>query len=212
MTHYSLGRLVEHDPRSRTFRAVGVVKPRTVMWAHQGPVLDQGNLGSCTGNAMAQWLNTDFGGGHRLDQEKAVAFYEMATKLDPFPGSWPPEDTGSSGLAVCKAARKLGYISSYRWTFTFTSFLAALSRSPVLVGSVWTSGMFKPDDNLFIRPTGEAQGGHEYLMIGVNVEKKYVTLLNSWGDGWGYKGRARITFPDMALLLAQQGDVKVPVR
>ena len=213
MPEYSLGRLVEHDPRSRTFRAATIaVKPRTVMWAHQAPVLDQGDIGQCTGAAMAQWLNTDYGGGRRLDIGDATDLYRLATRLDGFPGVYPPDDTGSSGLAVCKAARKLGYITAYRWTFSFQSFLSALSRSPLLVGTIWTESMFTPDRDLFIKPAGDPVGGHEYLMVGVNVEGQYVTLLNSWGESWGYRGRARITFADMALLLAQQGDVKIPIR
>jgi hypothetical protein len=47
-----LGRHVRHDPRSRAYQ----VRPRaplakSVSWERQTPILDQGDLGSCTGNA-----------------------------------------------------------------------------------------------------------------------------------------------------------------
>ena len=33
--------------------------------------------------------------------------------LDEFPGQWPTQDTGSSGLAVAKAGVTLGYLQGY---------------------------------------------------------------------------------------------------
>ena len=212
MPEYSLGRLVEHDPKSRMFRAAtATVKPRTVTWAHQADVIDQGQVGMCTGAALAQWLNTDFGGAHRLTVADALRFYGLATHLDPFPGSYPPDDTGSSGNAVCKAGRLLGYLKSWRWTFSFMSFLGALARSPVLVGTEWYEGMFDPNPHGFIHPSGDMLGGHEYLVLGCDVDRKTVTILNSWGEGWGQHGRAHLSWADMALLLRNQGDVKVPI-
>jgi hypothetical protein len=213
---YTLGRLVEHDPRSRAFLAAVAPQPRTVTWEHEAPVLDQGDVGSCTGNALAQWLNTNHGmarpglGGFLVEYD-ALTLYRLATRLDGFPGRYPPTDTGSSGGAVCKAGVQLGYLTAYRWTFSFMAFLGALARSPVLVGTEWYEGMFEPNPQGFIRPTGEVAGGHEYLILGCDVDKKTVTLLNSWSDQWGQHGRAHLSWADMALLLRNQGDVKVPI-
>ena len=34
-------------------------------------------------------------------EQFAVALYSDATKVDAYPGTYPPDDTGSSGLAIC---------------------------------------------------------------------------------------------------------------
>lgn len=217
---YMHGRLVEHDARSKRFPAAQVSgRPRTVLWRHTAPVLDQADLGSCTGNALTQWLNTDFAapargqhnGGGFLTEEDAVRLYSLATALDGIPGRYPPEDTGSSGLAVCKAGRKLGYLTSYRHCFGMQHMLAALQLSPVIVGTEWFDGMYTPDGDGVIHAHGRVVGGHEYLVIGCDVDRQTVTILNSWGPGWGSNGRAQIGFEDFAALLAARGDVTVPV-
>src|SRR6478609_3573621 len=118
---YALGRHVDHDERSRNFAAmVPAVKPKTVLWEHTAPVLDQGALGSCTGNALAQWLNTDYARGYQFDgmraplsEAAAVELYSAATRADNVPGHYPPVDTGSSGLAVCRAAVRAKYLRAY---------------------------------------------------------------------------------------------------
>jgi hypothetical protein len=221
VTTYALGRHVEHDERSREYPArVTAAKPKTVLWSHQAPVLDQGDLGSCTGNALAQWLNTNYAqaalgeAGHRtgyLIEDNAVELYSAATKLDSISGSYPPDDTGSSGLAVCKAGRKLGYLDAYHHAFGLDALLLALQHSPVIVGTEWTKNMFDPNTAGVIRPTGPVEGGHEYLVLGGDIEHQRLTILNSWSDSWGRDGRAYISFRDFGMLLANQGDVTVPI-
>lgn len=212
---YSLGRLVEHDSASRDFAfQVAATKPKTVLWEHSAPVLDQGQLGSCTGNALAQWLNTSYAQGHRsglLDEAGAVELYSLATHLDVIPGTYLPDDTGSSGLAVCKAGKKLDYLTSYSHAFGFDALLMTLQHTPVIVGTEWTQNMFDPSGSGFIRPTGAIAGGHEYLILGCDMQLQMLTMLNSWSDQWGIHGRAFIKFNDFRMLLANQGDVTVPV-
>src|SRR5581483_9492938 len=104
MPSYPLGRRVEHDPRSRLFpfTAEAPAKLRTVAHRSYGLPLDQGQLGSCTGNAAAGALNTvplHRTGGRVLTETQARDLYALATRLDGFEGEWPPTDTGSSGLA-----------------------------------------------------------------------------------------------------------------
>lgn len=212
----ALGRLVEHDPRSRAYPARRVVRPKSVLWTHRAPVLDQGDLGSCTGNALAQCLNaTKFAASRPrrryLDEQYARLLYAKATVLDTFPGQWPTQDTGSSGLAVAKAGVQLGYLTSYEHAFGFDHFAAALALQPVIIGTNWYSGMFDPDSDGFVTPTGQLAGGHEYLALGINHRERYVTFLNSWSDSWGREGRFRMTFDDFAALLDEDGDVTVPV-
>ena len=197
---------------------VSARRPKTVLWSHRAPVLDQGSLGSCTGNALAQWLNTDYarthprGTGMLMTGKDAVGLYTLATRLDTIPGEYPPEDTGSSGLAVCKAAVQMKLIGRYAHVFSFYALLMALQHSPVICGTLWTEGMFTPraTDGV-ITPSGSAVGGHEYLLLGCDVDRQLITMLNSWGPEWGRQGRARISFSDFGDLLARDGDATVPV-
>src|SRR5206468_3322308 len=85
-------------------------------WERVIAVLDQGQLGSCTANAGTGALGTqpfyDAVGRETLPstdaaelEKYAVQLYEDATVVDGYPGSYPPDDTGSSGLAICKVLK-----------------------------------------------------------------------------------------------------------
>ncbi|QGJ93475.1 cysteine protease [Arthrobacter phage Mufasa8] len=208
-----LGRHVNHDPRSRAYQAVVAPTRKPVLHRHYGPVLDQGQLGSCTGNAMAQALNTAPFHKPRtrlLTEADAVAIYSAATALDSIPGHYPPEDTGSDGLSVAKAAKAKGYISSYTHAFSVEQALGALQLSPFLFGTSWHQSMFTPDAQGFVHPDGNVVGGHEILCIGDTG--KELVFLNSWGKGWGLSGKFKLTYEDFAALMADSGDVTVPVK
>src|SRR4051794_25577440 len=137
-----LGRLLQHDPKSRDYPAQGASQIKTVIHQRHCTAFDQGDTSSCTGNAMAQCLMTDpfWRKGRHLDEVQARILYGMATKLDGLPGEFPPDDTGSSGLGVAKAAKALGYISAYHHAFGLEHALAALTLAPVIVGVEWLEG------------------------------------------------------------------------
>ena len=237
-TPYPLSRNVEHDSRSRSFGfqfdPAAVVK-KTVVWPHNTPVLNQGRVGSCTGNAMAQLLNCKMfaacrGGKISLTEADALGLYSLATHLDGFGPDqfYPPNDQGSTGLGVAKAAVSFKYIDSYLHCFTVAQFQAAIQTQPVITGTSWTSPMFTPDPKTGIITVGPlndqtVQGGHEYLIQGVEYGLAlpgepigdYVVILNSWGTSWGggpglSAGQARIRMVEYAALLADQGDIIVP--
>jgi hypothetical protein len=215
------GRHVQHDPRSRNFAHLPPEKlvPKTVLWAHHAPILDQGEVGSCTGNALAQCLNADYfnptlkkvNKGQPLLEHDAVTFYSLATRLDDQPGAYKPTDTGSSGLAVAKAGKQLGFLHSYRHAFSFTAFLSALQIQPVIVGTAFYEGMEDPAKDGLVKPSGQVVGGHEYAAIGADYAKQRVTFLNSWSKTWGVNGRFLMAFEDFHGLLADQGDVTIPI-
>lgn len=214
-----LGRLVEHDPKSRNYPARKAVRPRSVLWPHNAPVLDQGDLGSCTGNALAQCLNTAFFAKSRpkrkyLDEQYARLLYAKATVLDDIQGAWPPSDTGSSGLAVCKAGVALGYLTAYHHSFGVDHAAQTLQSQPLITGVNWYSDMYEPDSRGFITPTGGLDGGHELTLLGVNYRWEYFTWLNHWWDNgkpWGDRGRVKVSRADYTRLLDEQGDVTAPI-
>lgn len=219
-----LGRHVDHDERSRAYdieQLLGAGKlPTGVVEHHRHiPALQQGNLGDCTGNALVGALMTDplyRKGSEALGEPDAVEIYEKATLLDNVPGSYPPDDTGSSGLAVCKAAKQMGLLSSYRHAFSWTSALRALAQTPIIVGVSWYDSFDEPDAHGFVSITPQAQvrGGHEFELVGFDADARTVHAVNSWGTHWGLHGRFTFGWDDLERLLskAEQGDATIPIR
>lgn len=212
----ALGRnlVPEHDERSRLpqFAARRASRLVSVLHEHRGPVLDQGSLGACVGYAVTQVINTGPfvaapGRSELLDARAADALYSHATTLDRYPGAWPGTDTGSSGLAGAKAAKKLGFVAWYGHAFGGVQARQALVHAPIAIGIPWFEGMFEPTADGFVEPSGDVVGGHEIAVIGMDVDRKTVTILNSWGPGWGDDGTALMRWAVLDDLLAQGGDV-----
>jgi hypothetical protein len=219
MTERVLDRTVWHDPASRlpAYRA-GTGRLRTVTWTHRGPILDQGNLGGCTGYAIVNALNSgllrndlDARGYGVFGAREADGAYAIATTIDPYPGSWPGRDTGSSGLAVCKGLRRAGVLIGYRHAFGADHALGALSGGPVIVGTNWYTSMFEPTDTGRFEISGKVEGGHEYALIGIDAESQEVLAVNSWGEHWGASGYFRLRWDQLERLLSEDGDCTVPI-
>jgi hypothetical protein len=210
-----LGRHIVHDERSRDFEAERAAKIVSVEHATTGLPLDQGNLGSCTANALAGAVNTQpnyQAGGKVRDENDAIALYKRETADEGEP--YPPNDPGGSGLAVCKAAIELGgWISSYTHAFGVQHALEALVKRPVITGVSWYDSFDQPDkDGLVeIKPGAQVRGGHEFVVVQIIAEHELVGADNSWGLTFGLNGRFYFSFETWDALLQQQGDVTVPV-
>lgn len=223
VTDPRLGRHIEHDPRSLQypFRAARKADLKSIRHVRHIPIFDQGQLGSCTGNAAVGCLGTgEFWSSVlpilknlniTLDEDFAVDVYSEATKIDPFPGEYPPEDTGSSGLSVAKVLNDKGLISGYTHALSFDDLLAALQERPVIAGTNFYNNMFNPDANGIVTvPDGDSlAGGHEYILDEVDMGRSLIGATNSWGVGWGLSGRFYLPFDLVKRLLAEDGDVTV---
>jgi hypothetical protein len=211
-----LGRNINHDPRSRRFpyrQEVPIVSVRHQ--AHIG-ILNQGNLGACTGFAGIGCLGR--GGFYatineydvfQLTHDGGVHLYSAATKIDPFAGEYPPEDTGSDGLSIAKVLVAAGQIAGYEWAFTLQQALWALMNRPVITGIYWYDGMFDPDREGIIHPTGRIAGGHEVVVDEYDSARGLVGGPNSWDDDWGLDGRWYMPDDEYGDLLDQHGDVTI---
>lgn len=229
---HRLGRHVEHDPRSLAY-AHGVlpssaIKP--VQWTRRIAILDQGQVGSCTGNALTGVLGTDSvgrtattsvtvkadtkgvfqAGTYALDEKFAVLAYTLNTKLDSIKGDYPAEDTGSTGVACGKTGQQLGLLAGYTHAFSLAALKSALQNGPAMIGIVWLNSMFDPDNAgvLSVDQSSGVAGGHELVVSGWDGGQFH--LDNSWGTSWGSKGSCFVKEADMQWLLSQQGDVTVP--
>jgi hypothetical protein len=221
--HPLLGRNVNHDSESRRYRVTAPSDTPIASVTHDRhvPVFDQGQLGSCTGNAGVGCTGT----GHFYetladtnirfpwDEAGAVMLYGRATALDPYAGTYPPDDTGSDGLSVAKALKEAGEISGYQWAFTPNEARAALMTAPEITGIPWMQDMFNPTADGQVKPTGGLAGGHEIVVSGYRLlgtspsNDDQVWFTNSWGPSWGAAGRFWMRFGDWSDLLAQDGDV-----
>lgn len=208
-----LGRNIEHDPLSRNFALPLTIdrstwRTRTIRCYDPLPNPNQSH-GNCTGCDKAMEFNMV---GNRIkgkvfNMVDADQFYSLATRLDPWEGSWPPDDTGSSGIAAAKAAQQLGKGGTYRHIFNGADGVvqAIMDGWSVGVGTWWYTGMFERKNNWQIEPTGVKAGGHQYRMRGYDVSRDMLKgrcWWNGFRDFW-------IKREHLNDLLMDQGDAHV---
>lgn len=208
-----LDRLRQQDPRSLEFPITAVVpegvKQRT--WA-LNERLDQGREGACVGFGVSHRIAAAPIEAKGITDVTAQAIYKAAQKIDPWPGE---QYEGTSVLAGVQVAQQLGHFTEYRWCFGVDDMMRALSHEgPIVVGTVWKDSMFAPAANGVLDCSGTNQGGHCYLIRGLDLRKKggpYFRITNSWGPDWGKKGDAWIRVEDYEAHLLPEGDACVPV-
>jgi hypothetical protein len=228
-----LGRIQHHDPRNLAY-AHGVLPKsaiKSVTWTRRTPILDQGQLGSCTGNALTGALGTDSAGRtataqiavkadskgiftagtYTLDEQFAVMAYELNTRLDNIHGQYKPDDTGSSGPACGKTAQQLGVATGYTHAFSYDALRSALQTGPALIGIPWYQSMFDPksDGQIVVDTASGLAGGHELMVREYDAVNDLVWVDNSWGLSWGVNGRGYFAGADLRKLLSDGGDVTV---
>lgn len=220
-----LDRIKQFDQRSRNFPMRAVLeelapktyKPRSYTWKCDVH-LDQGNEGSCVGHAWAHEMLAKPVVIEGIDHEFARWVYKTAQKYDPWPGT---NYEGTSTLAGAKVVagrppampEGRGLIGEYRWIFgDMDELIKTLGYfGPVVLGTNWYDGMMDTDKDGFVRRTGDLAGGHCILIKGVSLTKKAVRLHQSWGEEWGEGGDAWLSFADLEALLAEEGELCVPV-
>lgn len=214
-----LRRHVHHDDRSRdyAFPTAGLDIVSAVHTRHI-PILDQGQVGSCTGNAGIGALGTDpvnagivWPDGSTpfdLDETGALTLYSAAEVIDG-DGPYPPNDNGSSGLSIAQVIKSYGIIAGYTHTFSRDDALRALALTPIMLGVGWHQNMYDPDPDGRLNIGGPVVGGHEILCREIDAVNGRVWIDNSWGTSWGVNGRAYLTWDDLGALLDDQGDVTI---
>lgn len=215
-------RHILHDSRAWDYRhdttgltVASVEHKRTL------PILDQGQVGSCTAEDGFGVLGTDpyysADLGERIrqaygsfDQDGAYRLYSAEETLDG-DGPYPPNDQGSTGLTLAKVLRAAGLISGWTQTFTLTDALKALTQYPLSSGTYWFNSMFDPSPEgvVTVSKSSGVAGGHEYEVVGYDDTKGLIKCANSWGASWGAAGYFYMQAEDWGSLLAQQGDVTI---
>jgi hypothetical protein len=213
LTGKGFGRLPAIDFRDRGYMLERPTKAptRTSRYWRVGQVLDQGDTPQCVAFA---------GEGFLMDApvknkpwKTPQDLYNECQKVD----EWKDQPhEGTSVRALFKVLQAKGFVSVYNWaTDVDTAIAFVLEHGPVVFGTDWYSGMSVPDSHGFIHVAGSIAGGHGYDIIGGSLKKKCpdgslgaFRMQNSWGTDWGReKGRAWISFPDAAKLIAAWGEV-----
>jgi len=197
---HPLGRHIQRGPHfeSRRVEAAGTPIVDTT-WVRQCPPFNQGQVGSCTGNAAAGCLMTTplYVTGRAFTEDTAVSIYAEATHFSNSKNDYyPPNDTGSSGPASAQALEAMGLVSNYTHATDLQAALEGLMVSPGSFGVSWMDSFDSP------LPTGEApltktatvRGGHEVQAFQVDTENQRVWFYNSWGPAWGGLGNGTFWF------------------
>ncbi len=188
----------------------------SVTWERHIGILDQGDAGSCTGNAMTGALGTGplyaaLPAGVTLDESEALKLYSEAETIDG-DGPYPPNDNGSTGPSVAKAAEDDGLISGFTHYTDLDSTLQALMDGPVILGMNWYSSFDTPaaDGTVSITADAYVRGGHEVLARSVDTTAQTIGMDNSWGTSYGAGGSFKMSYATLERLLSESGDCTAP--
>ena len=133
-----------------------------------------------------------------------VSFYNKCKEID------GTKTEGTTIHAGAKVAKNLGLISEYRWVNSSEDAAKALLiHGPLVAGTHWYGGM-EADKSGRMRVSGALNGGHAYVLNGVDLDKKVFRIKNSYGKEWGKNGHGFISFEDMDKLLNDGGTICVP--
>lgn len=205
-----LGRQKVHDEKSRGFPMLGTVdrsswRDRSIRIYDPTPNPNQ-HVGCCTAVAKCVQLNAagNRKTGRVLKYADALSIYRRNTQIDPFAGTWEPDDTGSSGLASAKTAVEFGLGGEYRWIFGGADEVVqnVVEGRVISVGTRWDYAMFNRDSDNRIHLGGGEAGGHQYAIRGYDVDRDWVLGRCWWGtfrDFW-------IARADLDALLRDGGD------
>lgn len=211
-----LGRHVMHDDRSASYPAAKADAIESVAHASHGLPLNQGNVGSCTAEALIGCCNTDpdFPSSGQAPYTQADAYKLYGAEVTLEGKHYPPDDPGGTGLEVCKAAVNMGLITGYGHEFNADDALRALALRAGIFGCHWYDSMDTPDDKgvVTIGANAKVRGGHEVMAYGLDAENELIWFWNSWGPTWGQGGRFAMSFATADRLFHEDGDIIFPVK
>jgi hypothetical protein len=212
---HGLGRHI-HRPDGFEARLLETQDPTTIQnvtWLRQCAAFNQGSVGSCTGNAAAGCAMTQsfFVPGRTFGEPTALWIYSKATTYNGGGGTYPPDDTGSSGPASAEALQEMGLISAYTHATDLNGALTGLQSGPGSSGISWYTSFDTP------LPTGECpltpgatvRGGHEIEAFQVDTVNERVWFWQSWGTTWGGLGNGTfwLSYATLNSLFAEGADV-----
>lgn len=207
-----LTRIHAPDERDRGFLLSSVLtapppERRWRYWWANGWWGDQLLTPQCVAYSWLHWIEdgpVTHPYNHVVPTLDPTAMYDRAQLKDGIPGT---DYEGTTVRAGAKVLQTEGLVGTYRWAWdAHTVVNALLTTGPVVVGTWWWTGMWRPDSKDMVYPTGVREGGHAYLINGVNLDRGIVRLKNSWGRDWGRNGHAYMSIEHLDLLIRDWGE------
>jgi hypothetical protein len=172
---------------------------KTARWWSPGVTLDQGvrdderaryDGGGCVGHGIVgDYLASPVRGRYGAEDghDAAVDVYNAAKRVDEFEGV---NYEGTSVRAGMLVARSKKWITGFKWALSTTELRTGLESGPVVIGFVFTEGLWETQPNGDWIPGGDEVGGHCVLVTGYSPNyhgrgPRY-RIKNSW-NGWGYQ-------------------------
>lgn len=204
-TNIRFGRIPSPDTRDLKFPMRAMIPPSvpltTVTYA-TGPILDQGDTPQCVGYAWRQFLTSE--PTCTTTGPTPTEIYLEAQKLD----EWPGESyDGTSVRGGAEFMTNQARLKSYVWAaneIDIRDFL--ITTGTVVMGTDWLSSMFNPRPDGTLKVNGQLAGGHAYLLVGYDVQRNAVKMVQSWGDWGPLHGYAYIKMSDLGKLMRAGGE------
>ncbi|HRI06691.1 MAG TPA: C1 family peptidase [Nannocystaceae bacterium] len=105
----------------------------------------------------------------------------------------------SSGAAMSAAQFRLG--AYYRLTSLEEIRAALVDNKVALIGAHIHDGWRSPNNGVIAYPTRNYLGGHAFAVVGYDEAEAFFWVANSWGNTWGDKGFARLSYEDLRVNL-----------
>lgn len=195
MADHGLGR-VAHPDTERAAQLYPItanplyreIAATTHYWFEGEVWLDQGNTGTCVGNAAAHRYADATVEHPGIDEAWARELYVAASGDETL-------QQGTSMILAARVMQQRGQISAYHWVTSPDELRnAIMTVGPVLIGSDWYASMDQPTLGLYDRAylnvdTGSGiRGGHEYVLNGINLDPisgpPFYRMKNSWSRAW----------------------------
>lgn len=224
--HPLLGRNIHLDSKSWDYALQGLTGVPVVSKRHPQhiDILDQGQIGSCSGNGATSCAYHEpfcapgsLDWKYTRDEPGALGWYHENTVEDGYSGTYPPDDTGSDTTTASKVAKEAGICSGYRMAPDLNTSLEQLMVVSGITGIPWYQSMFDAPSSglLTVTQSSGLAGGHLLCVDevvtadaqGNGTGKLLVGGPNSWSASWGAQGRWYLAGDDWWALRQQQGDV-----